>query len=131
MTAFRKFITDAIEKHSVAPTREETATLVLREVLQYVYDVFGASKDLEESTSYGRAYHDGMNAAQTLIGNILEDIPRRFLRGDRVRATMNAGFHKGACGVVEFVEPSYNRVWVLRDHATTPVYYHPDELEFE
>lgn len=54
-----------------------------------------------------------------------------FKRGDRVRASENAGFHRGATGVVEFVEPSYKRVWVLRDHSTSPVYYAPVELEYE
>jgi hypothetical protein len=54
-----------------------------------------------------------------------------FKRGDRVRATENAGFHRGAVGVVEFVEPSYQRVWVLRDRSGSPVCYAPNELEYE
>lgn len=54
--------------------------------------------------------------------------PRKIQTGDRVQATMNAGFHKGAKGTVRFVEPSYEKVWVLRDGASSPVFYHPDEL---
>jgi len=49
-------------------------------------------------------------------------------KGDRVRATNNAGFHKGAVGTVEFVEPSGKKVWVKRDGSTNAVYYHPEEL---
>lgn len=51
-----------------------------------------------------------------------------FRRGDRVRVTQSASFHKGAIGVVEFVQPS-GKVWVLRDNSGSPVYYHADELE--
>lgn len=40
-----------------------------------------------------------------------------------------AGFNVGARGVVEFVEPSGQKVWVLRNGASNPVYYHPDELQ--
>jgi hypothetical protein len=54
-----------------------------------------------------------------------------FKRGDRVRVSENAGFHRGTVGVVEFVEPSYKRVWVLRDFSDSPVYYSPAELEYE
>lgn len=39
-----------------------------------------------------------------------------------------AGFNVGARGVVEFVEPSGQKIWVLRNGASTPVFYHPDEL---
>ena len=52
-------------------------------------------------------------------------------RGDRVRVVQTAGFHAGAHGIIEFVEPAYTRIWVLRDGASSPVYYSPSELEFE
>ena len=48
--------------------------------------------------------------------------------GDRVKVLMTAGFHKGATGVIEYVAPD-GRIWVLRDGATTAVYYDEDELE--
>jgi len=55
--------------------------------------------------------------------------------GDRVRASKTAGFHKGARGVI--VEPPTgqrdktldNQVWVLRDGASSPVWYGKSELE--
>lgn len=52
-------------------------------------------------------------------------------KGDRVRANSNSGFHKGAVGTIEFVEPSGRKVWVLRDGARCAVYFHPEELEPE
>jgi hypothetical protein len=56
-------------------------------------------------------------------------IKRSFQRGDRVRATSQAGFHRGATGIVEFQEPNQERCWVLRDGAGSPVWYHSYELE--
>lgn len=73
-------------------------------------------------------YTDGKAAAAVLRRKYSVGI---FKRGDRVVANYTAGFHKGAHGVIEFVEPSYQRVWVLRDGSTTPVYYSPDELDYE
>jgi len=55
--------------------------------------------------------------------------PRQLQIGDRVRVTKNGGFHRGAEGVIQFIEPSGEKVWVLRDHSTTPVWYAPIELE--
>lgn len=55
--------------------------------------------------------------------------PRKIAIGDRVKANDTAGFHKGAEGVVQFVEPSYEKVWVLRDGSSGPVFYHPSELD--
>lgn len=49
--------------------------------------------------------------------------------GDRVQVLQTAGFHKGATGVVEFIEPNGRKVWVTRDNSGSPVYYHRDELE--
>ncbi|MCY1363097.1 hypothetical protein D9M69_498430 [compost metagenome] len=51
--------------------------------------------------------------------------------GQRVVVKKTAGFNRGAHGVVQFVEPAGERIWVLRDRATVPVYYHHGELEHE
>jgi hypothetical protein len=48
---------------------------------------------------------------------------------DRVKVKQTAGFHKGATGVINFIEPRGTRIWVTRDNSGSPVYYHPDELE--
>ena len=59
--------------------------------------------------------------------------PRPIQTGDRVKANDKAGFHKGAEGVVQFVEPLLDyektKVWVLRDRSSGPVYYMPYELD--
>lgn len=57
------------------------------------------------------------------------ETPRKIQFGDRVRANNTAGFHRGAEGTVQFVEPSYEKVWVLRDHSSGPVFYFPNELD--
>lgn len=56
--------------------------------------------------------------------------PQRSLQvGDRVRVKETAGFNRGATGVIQFIEPSGEKVWVLRDRSTSPVWYAPIELE--
>jgi hypothetical protein len=58
--------------------------------------------------------------------------PRRFEVGQRVVSMNNSGFHKGAHGVVQFQEFTFQaRVWVLRDGASQPVFFYPYELELE
>ena len=57
-----------------------------------------------------------------------ENMTNKFKIGDRVQATQNAGFHKGAKGVINYIEPS-GKCWVRRDHASTDVFYEQDELE--
>jgi hypothetical protein len=52
----------------------------------------------------------------------------KFKIGTRVYANSSAGFHKGVEGVIEYVEPTGN-CWVLRDGATTAVYYKQHELD--
>lgn len=52
-----------------------------------------------------------------------------FEPGDRVRVTGRAGFHRGATGSVVFQEPNEQRCWVMRDGASSPVYYFNYELE--
>lgn len=73
-------------------------------------------------------YTDGKHAAAAIRRKYNVGV---FKRGDRVAVKYTAGFHKGAHGVIEFVEPTYTRIWVLRDGSSTPVYYSPDELEYE
>ncbi len=53
---------------------------------------------------------------------------KTFKRGDRVQANEQAGFHKGAKGTVQYVEPS-GKIWVLKDGASSDVFYYPDELD--
>jgi hypothetical protein len=55
---------------------------------------------------------------------------RPFQVGDRVVANQQAGFHKGAHGVIEYMTPA-GQIWVMRDGASSPVYWHAFELDFE
>jgi hypothetical protein len=52
-----------------------------------------------------------------------------FFRGTRVRANSTSHFSKGATGTVEFVEPNGQKIWVLRDASSGPVFYTPSELD--
>ena len=59
--------------------------------------------------------------------------PRRILktnlkRGDRVLVNNRSGFSKGSKGTVEFVEP-VERIWVLRDGSSSPVFFYDYELD--
>lgn len=51
-----------------------------------------------------------------------------FSIGDRVQATMEAGFHKGAKGVITYIEPT-GKCWVRRDGASSDIWYDAGELE--
>ena len=51
-----------------------------------------------------------------------------FHKGDRVRANQHASFHRGMTGTIEFIE-SDRRIWVMRDGATSAVYYDAVELD--
>lgn len=55
---------------------------------------------------------------------------RPLRAGDRVRANQGAGFHRGARGVVDRVDPG-GLLWVIRDGASSPVFYHLHELDLE
>ena len=57
-----------------------------------------------------------------------------LVAGDKVLVNQQSGFHKGARGVAVFVEPLaqyYQRgqVWVLREHAASPVWFFVYELD--
>lgn len=54
-----------------------------------------------------------------------------YAPGSRVRVRGNAGFHRGARGVVVFQEPNNQRCWVVRDHTTSPVFFYNHELVAE
>lgn len=55
-------------------------------------------------------------------------VEKVFKRGDRVEVNNQSGFHRGAKGIVEFVEPS-GKVWVLRDKCVSAVFFYPKELD--
>lgn len=52
-----------------------------------------------------------------------------FCVGDRVRVNSKSGFNPGATGVVKYVEPNGLRIWVLRDGASSDVFFHSKELD--
>lgn len=64
---------------------------------------------------------------------LIASAPRKIQIGDRVLANDKAGFHQGARGTVQFVEPGFDyekcKVWILRDGSTSPVFYLPFELD--
>jgi hypothetical protein len=51
--------------------------------------------------------------------------------GIRVRVNQTSGFHRGARGVVVFVEPTGIRAWVLRDGDSSAKYFWRTELDPE
>ncbi|WP_373034090.1 hypothetical protein [Sulfurovum sp.] len=53
----------------------------------------------------------------------------KFKIGDKVRANQEAGFNRGATGVVKYVEPTGDKIWVLRDGASGDVFYFHYELD--
>jgi hypothetical protein len=74
--------------------------------------------------------NDRIDAVQHQLNSIQPILPPRQIQiGDRVKANAKASFHVGAEGVVQFVEPSYEKVWVLRDRSSSPVFYAPKELD--
>lgn len=56
--------------------------------------------------------------------------PKKITKGCRVKVTNNSGFHKGATGLVEFIEPCEDgKIWVLHDGADKPCWFRLEELE--
>lgn len=55
---------------------------------------------------------------------------RKVPIGQRVKANARAGFNRGAEGRVVFQEPCGGILWVQRDGADGPCWYHIDELDF-
>lgn len=56
--------------------------------------------------------------------------PPKFEVGDRVKGSPTCGFHAGFRGEVKYIEPN-GRLWVRRDGASSDVYYHNHEVEYE
>lgn len=84
----------------------------------------------------GRPYRIVRHGRRITIERIEDERPvaaaRRFEVGQRVVSLGTSGFHKGAHGVVQFQEFTFQaRVWVLRDGASQPVFFYPHELELE
>lgn len=52
-----------------------------------------------------------------------------FIAGLRVQVNQSSGFSRGSKGVIQFVEPDGERVWVLRDGSGNPMYFSPSELD--
>lgn len=126
---FEDAVTAAICKNKQHPNQLQIAEILLQQYAIEVVDLL-IRGGVDDDGEYARGYNDGLLSAVAVIKQSGVYKPQ-FARGDRVVANQTAGFHKGAHGTVEFVEPSGQKVWVLRDHASTPVYYHPDELDFE
>lgn len=60
-----------------------------------------------------------------------EPPPKVWKVGERVKGNEKCGFHRSMHGVVVFCEPSGNKVWVWRDGASSPCYFHSYELDPE
>lgn len=81
---------------------------------------------------YGGQYEPKSNRDVDLANALMKvhaamtDRYETLRRGHTVKVV--AGFNVGARGIVEFVEPSGEKIWVLHDGASTPVFYHPKEL---
>lgn len=103
---------------------------VLRGITQAIIHTVQTVATLSQERSDLMASVGALAAENISLKQQLQHAPvvRRLKVGDRVQVNSMAGFHKGARGVVQFVEPSYDNVWVLRDGASSPVSYHPSEL---
>lgn len=89
-------------------------------------------RHMEEGRPYYVVRHGRRLTIERVDSTLKLPAVRRFGRGDRVAATRSAGFHPGAHGVVVFQEPNpVGKVWVLRDGASSEVFYYPHELEDE
>lgn len=101
-------------------------TIVASNYIQRTWTI-GSSRTLPSDFEHAKAITQCM---QKVIEEVERLKSKDFKRGDRVYAGLNARFHRGAKGTVEFVEPGGGKVWVLRDGSNGPVYYAPAELEF-
>lgn len=101
-------------------------TIVASNYIQRTWTI-GSSRTLPSDFDHAKAITLCM---QKVIEEVERLKSKDFKRGDRVYAGPNAGFNRGAEGTVEFVEPGGERIWVLRDGSSGPVYYAPHELEF-
>lgn len=104
---------------------------VLRGITQAIIHTVQTVATLSQERSDLMASVGALAAENISLKQQLQYAPvvRRLKVGDHVRVNSIAGFHRGARGVVQFVEPSYDNIWVLRDGASSPVSYHPSELD--
>lgn len=86
-------------------------------------------KVVSTNSDYNNGRRAGLVHARMIIKQLVNVDDNKLKRDDRV--IVKSGFNVGAHGVVEFVQPCYNVIWVLRDNASSPVSYRPDELERE
>ena len=79
-------------------------------------------KMAEDSDSY--VVHDGDTCAEQIKQHFgVESTSIKV--GSRVKVV--SGFNVGAKGTVSYIEPT-GRMWVMRDGASTDVFYTPDEV---
>ena len=74
-------------------------------------------------------YVDSMDTAQIISNGILKryGVADNSIKvGGRIKVI--SGFNVGATGTVSYIEPT-GRMWVMRDGASTDVFYTPDEVE--
>ena len=92
------------------------AELIIRECVEVCH------KMAEDSDSY--VVHDGDTCAEQIKKHFgVEDNSIKV--GSRVKVV--SGFNVGAKGTVSYIEPT-GRMWVMRDGASTDVFYHPEEV---
>ena len=96
----------------------------------------GGAKSPLRVMEEGKPYRIVRFGRRVIIERIDNERPvecaRRFDPGQRVVALDTSGFHRGAHGVVQFQEYTFQaRVWVLRDGAERPVFFYPYELALE
>ena len=97
-----------IESMGINEEMEKFAELIVKETLQVA--------------RAGIEFGDGMeDAVYTYFG--VESTSIKV--GSRVKVV--SGFNVGAKGTVSYIEPT-GRMWVMRDGASTDVFYHPEEV---
>ena len=98
------------------PDIEKFAELIVQECAEVCH------KMAEDSDSY--VVHDGDTCAEQIKQHFgVESTSIKV--GSRVKVV--SGFNVGAKGTVSYIEPT-GRMWVMRDGASTDVFYTPDEV---
>jgi hypothetical protein len=81
----------------------------------------GSSSTLPYDWSLALLYNECVSAVMAHVKTL-----QSYHRGVRVKLkTMG----RNGFGTIEFVEPNGERIWVLRDGASSPVFFHPYELD--
>ena len=89
-----------------APLREKFAELIVRECADIAADQSAIRPE------YRIRKHFGVDSTSIKVGS---------------RVKVVSGFNVGAKGTVSYIEPT-GRMWVMRDGASTDVFYTPDEV---